>query len=69
MTSVLNLPRSYRGLVFRATISCGRQGHILEVMEHKRAVLLFIDSLSEATWGMEAKLGRTNVRVTVCLPW
>ena len=32
---VLNLRSYYRGLVFRVTVRCGRQGHILEVMERK----------------------------------
>jgi hypothetical protein len=34
-----NLSRSYRGLVFRVTVPCGRQGHILEAMERKRTML------------------------------
>ncbi|KAF8502613.1 hypothetical protein F5888DRAFT_1631730 [Russula emetica] len=37
--SVLDLSRGYRGLVFRVTVPCGRQGHILEAMEHKRTAL------------------------------
>jgi hypothetical protein len=45
MMSVLNLSRGYRGLVFRVTVPCGRQGHILEVTEHKRTALRFVDSL------------------------
>jgi len=61
--SVLDLSRGYRGLVFRVTVPCGRQGHILEAMEHKRTALRFVDSLLliEAALGMEAKLGQTNV--------
>jgi hypothetical protein len=61
MMLVLNLSRSYRGLVFRVTVPCERQGHILEVIERKRTVLQRVDSLSEAARGMEAE-ARSNKR-------
>jgi hypothetical protein len=61
MMLVLNLSRSYRGLVFRVTVPCGRQGHILEVIERKRTVLRRVECLSEAARGMEAE-ARSNKR-------
>jgi hypothetical protein len=62
MMLVLNLSRSYRGLVFRVTVPCRKQGHILEVIERKRTVLWRVDSLSEAARGMEAEEARSNKR-------
>ena len=44
MMLVLNLSRSYRGLVSRITVPCGKQGHILDEMERKRTVLRRVDS-------------------------
>ena len=56
MMLVLNLSRSYRGLAFRVTLSLV-EGKVMEVMERKRTVLQFDDSLSGAAWEMEPKLG------------
>jgi hypothetical protein len=61
MILVLNLSRSYRGSVFRVTVPCGRQGHILEVMERKRAVLQPVDRLSEAAQGFGGEWKRNSV--------